>query len=69
MKTFSLEFLCFPGLDVTCKLCNEPIEDRQEETVVPALYYDKDYVGPICKTCYVNLPERVKSARLQRFEG
>ena len=69
MKTFNIEFLCFPGLQAHCKLCQEPIKDRQEEIIIPVLYYSKTYQGPICETCYRDLPGRLNNARLQKFAG
>lgn len=69
MKVFSLEFLVFPGLDVQCKLCREPIQEKQEETVVPVLYMEKEFQGPICSECYKNLPSRINAAHLPRFQG
>jgi hypothetical protein len=69
MKTFIVEFLCFPGLEVHCKLCNELIKDRQEETIIPTLSLSGQYWGPICNECYKDLPRRVNSSRLQKFEG
>jgi hypothetical protein len=68
-KVFSLEFLVFPGLDVQCELCREPIQERQEEIVAPVLYLDKEYQGPICSECYKNLPDRINAAYLPKFQG
>lgn len=68
-KTFSIEFLCYPGLETRCKLCNELIKDRQEELIVPSLYYGKEYQGPICGLCYKELPSRINASRLGKFEG
>lgn len=67
--TFSLEFLVFPGLDVQCKLCDEPIREYPEEVMMPVLYLDKEFQGPICETCYKNLPSRINAAHLPRFQG
>jgi hypothetical protein len=69
MKNFKLEFLCFPGLETRCKLCEELIKDRQEETIVPTLFYGETYQGPVCDMCYRDLPARVRASRLQKFEG
>jgi len=69
MKIFSLEFLCYPGLDVQCQLCEEPIKDRQEEVIIPVLYLNKTYQGPICEACYKDLPGRINASRLQKFAG
>lgn len=69
MKTFNIEFLCFPGLKVQCKMCDEPIKDCQEEVIIPVLHYGKEYQGPICEACYRELPSRINSSQLQKFEG
>jgi hypothetical protein len=69
MKNFRIEFLCFPGLEVHCKLCEGFIKDKQEEIIVPALSLGDYYQGPICEECYKDLPRRVNAAQLQKFEG
>jgi hypothetical protein len=69
MKTFNIAFLSFPGLDALCKLCEEPIKKREEEIVVPVLYLDQKYQGPICETCYKNLPSRIDATNLPRYQG
>lgn len=68
-KTFIIEFLCFPGLEIRCKLCEEFIKEREEEIIVPSLYYGKEYQGPICDPCYKGLPERINASRLGKFAG
>lgn len=68
-KTFSVEFLCFPGLEVHCQFCDELIKDRQEEVIVPSLYYGSDYKGPLCDSCYRDLPARIRASRLPKFAG
>lgn len=69
MKTFMIEFLCFPGLEVHCKICEVTIKERQEEVIIPTLYMGKQYAGPICKDCYRDLPNKINISRLPRFEG
>ena len=69
MKTFKIEFLCFPGLEVQCKLCEGFIKDRQEEVIIPVIYHDEHYRGPICEKCYRALPERVNNSLLPKFNG
>lgn len=69
MKTFTIQFLSFPGLDATCKLCDGRIRDNQEEVTVPIVFFDREYQGPICETCYKDLPQRVNASRLQKFGG
>jgi len=69
MKTFKIEFLCFPGLEVHCKLCDELIKDRQEEIIIPTLYHGEQYQGPVCEACYKDLPGRVNASRVPRYQG
>jgi hypothetical protein len=69
VKNFRIEFLVFPGLEVHCKLCEALIKDRQEETIVPTLYYGEQFQGPICEMCYKDLPQRVNASKLPRFGG
>ena len=69
MKLFSIEFTCFPGLEVNCNLCGEPIKERQEEVIVPTLYMNKQYEGAICIRCYCELPLKINASRLPKFDG
>jgi hypothetical protein len=69
VKTFIIEFLCFPGLEVHCTLCDELIKDQREEIIIPTLSFGGQYQGPICEICYRDLPNKINSSRLQKFEG
>lgn len=69
MKIFSIEFLTFNGIDTICRLCGDRIQDRQEEAVIPVVYFDKEKKGAVCDSCYRDLPTRVRDSRLPHFGG